>query len=232
MRGEPHHREQARRLLRRHEASATPSLEGHAARVGAHAEAVARRLGWTRRAARGAAARRRAPRRRQGQRRARRCSRKPGRARRGGARRDPRAPGRGRVADRRRPVASRAALPYVLFHHERWDGTRLPDAARGARDPARGPAARRRGRVRRDDLRPAVPRRARALDGGGRRGRALRRLAVRPRDRARRSSTRCGAGEIASAPAAVEAQLGPASSAPRGRPDLELRLGCGGSPRR
>ena len=107
-------------------------------------------------AARGAAARRGAPRRRQGQRPA------------GGA-------GEARTARRRAssprsaPTRSRGmwliagvpslqpALPYVLFHHERWDGRGYPTRRAGTDDPRRGPDARRRGRVRRDDLGSAVP---------------------------------------------------------------------------
>ena len=90
-----------------------PSLEGHASRVGVHAEAVARRLGWTDDRARGSAARRRAPRCRQGERPPRR-SQQAGPARRRRARRGARPSGRGRLADRRRPVArGRAAVRAV-----------------------------------------------------------------------------------------------------------------------
>ena len=110
-----------------------PSLKGHATRVTAYAESLARLLGW-------------------------RGSRlealqlggslhdvgkinvaasvlcKPGRLDRAGARGDPAHPVNGA-----RLVASfedfEAALPYVLHHHERWDGTatRTGSAASGSR---------------------------------------------------------------------------------------------------
>ena len=80
-----------------------------------------------------------------------------------------------------RPLrAARQALPYVLFHHERWDGDGYPSRIRGRGDPARGPPARRRRRVRRDDLAAAVPPGAHARTRAAR-AVLVRRHAVRPR---------------------------------------------------
>jgi hypothetical protein len=63
------------------------------------------------------------------------------------------------------------ALPYVLFHHERWDGDGYPGGAERTQDPDRGPHPRDRRRLRRDDLAAALPprahARARARRGGG-----------------------------------------------------------------
>ena len=114
-----------------------PSLEGHASRVGAHAEAVARRLGWT--------------------------EEQLAELRLGAALHDVgkvnvrpgvlSKPGRLDDAElaevRAHPVEGAwliagvpslaPALPYVLFHHERWDGVRLPDAPGGpARSRSKG----------------------------------------------------------------------------------------------
>ena len=47
---------------------------------------------------------------------------------------------------------------WVLHHHERWDGSGYPDGARRRGDPARRAHHLRRRRVRRDDLRPRLPR--------------------------------------------------------------------------
>ena len=101
-----------------------PSLEGHASRVGAHAEVLARRLGWT--------------------------EEKLAELRVGAALHDvgkvnvrPGVLGKpGRLDDaelaevRAHPVEGAwlisgvpslaAAMPYVLFHHERWDGAGYP----------------------------------------------------------------------------------------------------------
>jgi HD-GYP domain-containing protein (c-di-GMP phosphodiesterase class II) len=113
-----------------------PSLEGHASRVGLHAEAVARRLGWTDTALE--------------------------ELRLGAALHDVgkvnvrsdilSKPGRldeGELAEvRAHPVEGAwliagipslaAALPYVLFHHERWDGTGYPTRRSGHEIPIEG----------------------------------------------------------------------------------------------
>jgi HD-GYP domain-containing protein (c-di-GMP phosphodiesterase class II) len=113
-----------------------PSLEGHAARVGAHAEAIARRLGWDE----GALVDLRL----------------------GAALHDvgkvnvrPGILGKpGRLDEtelaevRAHPVEGAwliagipsfaAALPYVLFHHERWDGTGYPTRRAGQEIPLEG----------------------------------------------------------------------------------------------
>ena len=49
------------------------------------------------------------------------------------------------------------ALPCVLFHHERWDGGGYPTRRAGTAIPRRGTRPRRRGRLRRDDVRSPVP---------------------------------------------------------------------------
>jgi HD-GYP domain-containing protein (c-di-GMP phosphodiesterase class II) len=113
-----------------------PSLEGHATRVAAHAEAVARRLRWTDHAI--------------------------DELRLGAALHDvgkvnvrPDVLGKpGRLDDaelaevRAHPVEGAwliagvpslaAALPYVLFHHERWDGTGYPTRRAGIEIPLEG----------------------------------------------------------------------------------------------
>jgi HD-GYP domain-containing protein (c-di-GMP phosphodiesterase class II) len=113
-----------------------PTLEGHAARVGAHADAVARRLGWN------------------GERLA--------ELRLGAALHDVgKVNVRGEVltkagrldegeiaAIRAHPVEGAwliaglhplaAALPYVLFHHERWDGAGYPTRRAGREIPIEG----------------------------------------------------------------------------------------------
>ena len=132
-----------------------PALASHAARVGANAEAVARRLGWD--------------------------DERIEALRLGAALHDvgkvnvrPEVLGKPGLLDEGELAEIRAhpvegtwliagvpslspALPYVLFHHERWDGAGYPTRRVGLGDPARGPRARRRRRVRRDDLAPAVP---------------------------------------------------------------------------
>ena len=50
----------------------------------------------------------------------------------------------------------RPALPYVLFHHERWDGLGYPTRRAGAAIPLEGRDPRGRRRVRRDDVGPSV----------------------------------------------------------------------------
>jgi HD-GYP domain-containing protein (c-di-GMP phosphodiesterase class II) len=113
-----------------------PTLEGHASRVGAHAEAVARRLGWS--------------------------EEKLEELRLGAALHDvgkvkvrPEVlakPGRldeEELAEvRAHPVegawlisgvpSCAAALPYVLFHHERWDGSGYPTRRAGIEIPVEG----------------------------------------------------------------------------------------------
>ena len=113
-----------------------PSLEGHSSRVGAHAEAIARRLGWADELLR--------------------------EVRLGAALHDVGKVNlrpevltkRGRLDDaelteiRAHPVEGAwlitgiptlaAALPYVLFHHERWDGAGYPTGRQGAAIPLEG----------------------------------------------------------------------------------------------
>jgi HD-GYP domain-containing protein (c-di-GMP phosphodiesterase class II) len=113
-----------------------PTLQGHASRVGAHAEAVALRLGWP--------------------------EEKLAELRLGAALHDvgkvnvrPEVltkPGRLDDAElaevRAHPVEGAwliagvqsfaAALPYVLFHHERWDGTGYPTRRAGIQIPVEG----------------------------------------------------------------------------------------------
>jgi putative two-component system response regulator len=113
-----------------------PNLAGHAARVGAHAEAIARRLGWTEDVLAG--------------------------LRVGAAFHDVgkvnlrpgvlAKPGRLDEAElaeiRAHPVEGAwliagvrslaGALPYVLFHHERWDGDGYPTRRAGREIPLEG----------------------------------------------------------------------------------------------
>ena len=113
-----------------------PSLEGHAARVGAHAEAIARRLGWeedTLAALRLGAALHDVG----------KVNVRPGVLGK---------PGRLDEAElaevRAHPVEGAwliagipsfaAALPYVLFHHERWDGAGYPTRRAGRDIPLEG----------------------------------------------------------------------------------------------
>ena len=73
---------------------------------------------------------------------------------------------------------------WVLAHHERIDGGGYPHGLAGDDDPARGADPRGRRRVRGDDRRPRLPRRARARRGSeGAAG--VRRHAVRPARRRR-----------------------------------------------
>ena len=106
-------------------------------RVAANAEAVASRLGWDEDRRSSAAARRRAPRRRQGQRPARGAREARG-ARRGRAGRDPCASRRGRCGSSPACRSLVPALPYVLFHHERWDGHGYPTRRAGTAIPLEG----------------------------------------------------------------------------------------------
>ena len=117
-----------------------------------------------RRAARRAPARRLAPRRRQDRRRPRSVLCKPGPL-----------TAEELAQIRTHPIAGarlieavpdfRPALPYVLHHHERWDGAGYPAPPRGRGDPDRSAPARGRGRVRRDDVGARVP--ARSLRRAG-----------------------------------------------------------------
>ncbi len=113
-----------------------PSLEGHAARVGAHAETIARRLGWEEDAL--AALRLGAALHDVGKVNVRpEVLGKPGRL------------DEAELAEvRAHPVEGAwliagipsfaAALPYVLFHHERWDGTGYPTRRAGSDIPLEG----------------------------------------------------------------------------------------------
>ena len=112
-----------------------PSLEGHASRVGLHAEAVARRLGWTDTALEdlrlGAALHDvgkvnvRSD-----------SSQQAGPARRLRARGGARAIRSRVLADCGSAVARRRTA-YVLFHHERWDGGGYPTRRAGTRSRSR-----------------------------------------------------------------------------------------------
>jgi HD-GYP domain-containing protein (c-di-GMP phosphodiesterase class II) len=113
-----------------------PSLEGHAARVAAHAEAIARRLGWEEDALAdlrlGAALH------------------DVGKVNvRAGLLAKPGLLDDAELAEvRAHPVEGAwlivgipsfaAALPYVLFHHERWDGTGYPTRRAGREIPLAG----------------------------------------------------------------------------------------------
>ena len=113
-----------------------PSLEGHAARVGSHAEAMARRLSWTE--DRVDVLRLGAALHDVGK-----VNLRPGLLQKPG-RLDPEE----LAAIRAHPVegawmiagvqAFEAALPYVLFHHERWDGTGYPTGRAGYEIPLEG----------------------------------------------------------------------------------------------
>ena len=82
---------------------------------------------------------------------------------------------------------------WVRHHHERYDGSGYPDGLAGDDDPARVADHPRRRRVRGDDVRPPVPRRA----GSGVRGRRSC-SATRARSSTRTSSTRCAGRSTAS----------------------------------
>lgn len=113
-----------------------PSLEGHAARVGTHAETIARRLGWDEDAL--VALRLGAALHDVGK-----VNVRPGVLSK---------PGRLDEAElaevRAHPVEGAwliagipslaGALPYVLFHHERWDGTGYPTRRAGRDIPLEG----------------------------------------------------------------------------------------------
>jgi HD-GYP domain-containing protein (c-di-GMP phosphodiesterase class II) len=113
-----------------------PSLEGHAARVGLHAEAIALRLGWQEGAL--AALRTGAALHDVGKVNVRpSVLAKPGRL------------DDAEIAEiRAHPVEGAwliagvrslaAALPYVLFHHERWDGCGYPTRRAGSEIPLEG----------------------------------------------------------------------------------------------
>ena len=113
-----------------------PSLEGHASRVGSHAEAVAHRLGWSDdrlRVLRLGAALHDVG----------KVNLRPGLLQKPG-RLDPEE----LSAIRAHPVegawliagipAFEPALPYVLFHHERWDGAGYPTGRAGNEIPVEG----------------------------------------------------------------------------------------------
>ena len=190
-----------------------PALEGHADSRRGHAEAIARRLGWSdERLESCASARRSTTSARSTFATAARETRS---ARRGRARRDQGASGRRCVADRRRALP-RDGTPIRALPPRALGRRRLPDAARRHRDPDRGASARSRGRIRRDDLDGRIATRSDRGLGSGR-GRAVRRDAVRPATSRRPSvppSTAAGhrpAGGVSEA--AVDARAGAAAPA-------------------
>ena len=102
--------------------------------MAALAEPVARRLGWDER--RIAISRFGAPLHDIGKVSVRRdLLRKAGAAHARRAARDPRAPDERAPSSSRRSARAPAALPYVLFHHERWDGSGYPTGLRGRSIP-------------------------------------------------------------------------------------------------
>ena len=199
-----------------------PYLRGHSARVTAFAEALAVALGWTGKRLEalrlggslhdvgkisvdaGASQARSADRR--------------------GVRPDPAHPVAGaRLVEcfddflAARPV--RAPPPRALGRD------RLPAPPRGRRDPARGAPARRRGRVRRDDVGPSVPPGALGR-GGARRAGALCGLAVRPLARLHVRRSLGARRDRAGRRARRHRDL------PRARTRPRASASCGGSPRR
>ena len=119
------------------------------------------------------------------------------------------------------------ALPYVLHHHERWDGFGYPHGLERQPDPARGAAARRRGRLRRDDLGPRrtgrrCPSSRRSPSSSAARGRSS------TRSWPRRSSTAGGRARSARPAGPSARDLAPSRATTRPRASAS----CGGSPRR
>lgn len=113
-----------------------PDLEGHAARVGSHAETIARRLGWEEE--RLADLRLGAALHDVGKVAVRpEVLQKPG-----GLEPDELAHIRAHPVEGAWLIAGvrslSPALPYVLFHHERWDGTGYPTGRAGAEIPLEG----------------------------------------------------------------------------------------------
>ncbi len=142
----------------------------------------------------------------------------PGRSDARRARRDPHTPRGGSAPAGCGSRDLSPALPYVLHHHERWDGTGYPHGPRRRGDPDRGTVARRRRRLRRDDLdrpyRPALSVHAALAE--------LERCAGSQFDPARRAGVprRLARGRDTQSAAAAAA---PPSAGSERRPDLELR---------
>ena len=153
----------------------------HSQTVGRYAEAIARALELPDEPRRPHPRRRRAARPRQARRRRRRAQ-EAGQAHRRGVGRDAPAPRARRAHPPPREPARHQRLGARPPRADRR--LRLPARPGGARDPARGADPRRRRRLRGDDRRPRIPRRARARRGPEGAAR-VRRHAVRPARRRR-----------------------------------------------
>ena len=133
-----------------------PYTRGHSARVTALAEEVALRLGWSEE--RLASLRIGGPLHDIGKLAVSdEVLRKEGRLDDERAGPDPRAPEDRRADPAAAWPALREAIPYVLYHHERWDGDGYPSGKAGEEIPIEARVLADRRRLRRDDERPALP---------------------------------------------------------------------------